>query len=68
MYYLDTSILAAYYCPEPLSEKVEKIVISTKRPLHPPFHAKSGKRICPRKMAIKYSISFRPTLKNPFSG
>jgi len=32
MYYLDTSILAAYYCPEPLSEKVEKIVISTKRP------------------------------------
>lgn len=32
MYYLDTSVLAAYYCPEPLSEKVEKIVISTDRP------------------------------------
>lgn len=32
MYYLDTSILAAYYCPEPLSEKVEKIVISVKSP------------------------------------
>ena len=32
MYYLDTSVLAAYYCPEPLSEKVEKIVISAKRP------------------------------------
>ena len=32
MYYLDTSILAAYYCPEPLSEKVEKIIISAKRP------------------------------------
>ena len=32
MYYLDTSILAAYYCPEPLSEKVEKFIISEKRP------------------------------------
>ena len=32
MYYLETSVLAAYYCPEPLSEKVEKIVISAKRP------------------------------------
>lgn len=32
MYYLDTSILAAYYCPEPLSEKVEKIIISARRP------------------------------------
>ena len=32
MYYLDTSILAAYYCPEPLSEKVERIVINVKRP------------------------------------
>ena len=32
MYYLDTSILAAYYCPELLSEKVEKIIISAKRP------------------------------------
>ena len=32
MYYLDTSVLAAYYCPEPLSEKVEKLVISADRP------------------------------------
>ncbi len=32
MYYLDTSVLAPYYCPEPLSEKVEKIVISADRP------------------------------------
>ncbi len=32
MYYLDTSVLAPYYCPEPLSDKVEKIVISVDRP------------------------------------
>jgi predicted nucleic acid-binding protein len=32
MYYLDTSVLAPYYCPEPLSEKVEKLVISADRP------------------------------------
>ena len=32
MHYLDTSILAAYYCPEPLSEKVEKFLISADRP------------------------------------
>ena len=32
MYYLDTSVLAPYYCPEPLSDKVEKIVISADRP------------------------------------
>ena len=32
MYYLDTSILAAYYCPESLSEKVEKIIIAVNRP------------------------------------
>jgi len=32
MVYLDTSVLAAYYCPEPLSEKVEKLVIRADRP------------------------------------
>ena len=32
MYYLDASVLAPYYCPEPLSDKVEKIVISADRP------------------------------------
>ena len=32
MYYLDTSILAAYYCPEPLSQKVERIIMGTKLP------------------------------------
>jgi predicted nucleic acid-binding protein len=32
MFYLDTSVLAAYYCPEPLSEKVEKLIISADRP------------------------------------
>lgn len=32
MYYLDTSALAAYYCPEPLSEKAEKLIIKANRP------------------------------------
>jgi predicted nucleic acid-binding protein len=32
MYYLDTSMLAAYYCPEPLSEKAEKIIMGAKLP------------------------------------
>jgi len=32
MYYLDTSVLAPYYCPEPLSEKVEKIVVRADHP------------------------------------
>ncbi len=32
MYYVDTSILAAYYCPEPLSEKVEEILIASGKP------------------------------------
>jgi len=27
MYYVDTSVLAAYYCPEPLSEKAEACMI-----------------------------------------
>ena len=30
MLYLDTSVVAAYYCPEPLSEQVEKFLISEK--------------------------------------
>ena len=32
MYYVDTSVLAAYYCPEPLSEKAEEIIIASGRP------------------------------------
>ncbi|NTV13075.1 MAG: type II toxin-antitoxin system VapC family toxin [Desulfobulbaceae bacterium] len=32
MYYLDTSVLAAYYCPEPLSAKVEKLVLEYPTP------------------------------------
>jgi len=28
MVYIDTSVLVAYYCPEPLSEKVERFLIS----------------------------------------
>ena len=31
-YYLDTSVLAAYYCPEPLSDKVEKLVLKHPTP------------------------------------
>ncbi len=32
MVYLDTSILAPYYCPEPLSDGVEKIIMNLDRP------------------------------------
>jgi predicted nucleic acid-binding protein len=32
MYYLDTSVLAAYYCPEPLSAKVEELVLEYPTP------------------------------------
>ncbi|MBF0228531.1 MAG: type II toxin-antitoxin system VapC family toxin [Desulfamplus sp.] len=32
MLYIDTSILAAYYCPEALSDKVEEILINTEEP------------------------------------
>ena len=32
MLYIDTSILAAYYCPEPLSEAVEKHITAIKQP------------------------------------
>ena len=32
MYYVDTSVLAAYYCPEPLSGKAEDALRSTNRP------------------------------------
>ena len=28
MVYIDTSVLVAYYCPERLSEKAEKLLIS----------------------------------------
>ena len=32
MVYVDTSVLVAYYCPEPISETAEKLIISSKRP------------------------------------
>ena len=32
MVYLDTSILAAYYCPEPLSQQVERRIRSSTEP------------------------------------
>lgn len=32
MVYIDTSILAAYYCPEPFSEKAEAFLISYNKP------------------------------------
>jgi uncharacterized protein len=31
-FYLDTSVLVAYYCPEPLSERVEEFIITHDRP------------------------------------
>ncbi|MGA1839546.1 MAG: type II toxin-antitoxin system VapC family toxin [bacterium] len=33
MYYVDTSVLAAYYCPEPLSEKVEEYILGNDQPV-----------------------------------
>jgi len=32
MYYIDTSVLAAYYCPEPLSDMAENYILSERRP------------------------------------
>ena len=32
MLYLDTSVLVAYYCPEQISRKVEKIILRTQQP------------------------------------
>ena len=32
MNYIDTSVLIAYYCPEPISETAEKLILSSKRP------------------------------------
>lgn len=32
MIYLDTSVLAAYYCPEPLSAKAERLIRAESRP------------------------------------
>lgn len=31
--YIDTSILAAYYCPESISDNVEKLLLSVKKPI-----------------------------------
>ena len=32
MFYLDTSVIAAYYCPEPLSSKAEKFITTHAQP------------------------------------
>ncbi len=32
MYYIDTSVLAAYYCPEPISDMAENYILSERRP------------------------------------
>ncbi len=32
MFYIDTSVLAAYYYPEPISNSVEKFILKIKRP------------------------------------
>ena len=33
MYYIDTSVLAAYYCPEALSDRAEEVIISEAMPV-----------------------------------
>ncbi|MGR0481747.1 MAG: type II toxin-antitoxin system VapC family toxin [Candidatus Electronema sp. V4] len=30
--YIDTSVLAAYYCPEPLSERAEELILAAENP------------------------------------
>ena len=37
MLYLDTSALAAYYCPEAISDKVESIILAADRPAISPL-------------------------------
>ena len=32
MYYIDTSVLVAYYCPEPISEAAERLLQSAENP------------------------------------
>ncbi len=32
MFYIDTSVIVAYYCPEPMSEAVEELIIEIKQP------------------------------------
>lgn len=32
MYYIDTSVIVAYYCPEPLSEKAESFLVAHPQP------------------------------------
>ena len=33
MYYIDTSVLVAYYCPEPISEAAERLLQRVKTPV-----------------------------------
>jgi hypothetical protein len=37
MAYIDTSVLAAYYCPEPLSRSVQRILTKVKEPIISPL-------------------------------
>ena len=37
MSYFDTSVIAAYYCPEQLSDEAEKILLRTKAPVISPL-------------------------------
>ena len=37
MYYIDTSVLAAYYCPEALSDKAEEVITSAAMPVISPL-------------------------------
>ncbi len=37
MVYIDTSVLVAYYCPEPISEQIENILINMSKPAISPL-------------------------------
>ncbi|MBI4356522.1 MAG: type II toxin-antitoxin system VapC family toxin [Gammaproteobacteria bacterium] len=52
-YYLDTSIIIPFYCPEPLSRKVEKILVGIKNPVISPLVEVEYCSAVARKMRMK---------------
>lgn len=57
MIYLDTSVLVSYYCPETVSDAVEKIIIKTQQPAislltEVEFVSAISKKIRDKKMSV----------------
>ena len=73
MYYLDTSVLVAYYYPEAISESVEKFILQIKRPVisaltEVEFTSALSKKVREKELklsdAIKVFNQFQSQLKN----